>query len=124
MSPLPDYDWKKLEKKAGAVVEACLQEMPIRVREIATLVPTLIQHWATGEGEPEDVVGLLGEYVAFESQEVGDGDGAIVLYVGAIKLYCEEEGAKFKKEVRRTYLHELGHHFGLDEDELADRNLD
>jgi predicted Zn-dependent protease with MMP-like domain len=34
------------------------------------------------------------------------------------------DAATFREEVRRTYLHELGHYLGLDEDDLADRDLD
>jgi predicted Zn-dependent protease with MMP-like domain len=37
---------------------------------------------------------------------------------------CEDAGTTFQEEVRRTYLHELGHYLGLDEEALAERDLD
>jgi len=37
---------------------------------------------------------------------------------------CKEAGTRVDEEVRRTYLHELGHYLGLDEEALAERDLD
>jgi len=37
---------------------------------------------------------------------------------------AEDAGTTFEEEVRRTYLHELGHYLGLDEAALAARDLD
>jgi len=34
------------------------------------------------------------------------------------------EEKKFRDEVQTTYLHELGHYLGLDEDELTKRGLE
>ena len=48
----------------------------------------------------------------------------IILYLENILEECEEAGTGFSEEVRRTYLHELGHYLGLDEDALAARDLD
>jgi predicted Zn-dependent protease with MMP-like domain len=41
----------------------------------------------------------------------------IVLYRQNILLACESE-EEIIQEIRTTVLHEIGHHFGLDEDEL------
>jgi predicted Zn-dependent protease with MMP-like domain len=40
-----------------------------------------------------------------------------------IEEFCVEEGGDFTDEVRVTYLHELGHHLGWDEDDLEGRGL-
>ena len=48
----------------------------------------------------------------------------IILYLENILEECEDAGTTFGEEVRRTYLHELGHYLGLDEEALAERDLD
>lgn len=67
---------------------------------------------------------MLGEYISHDGPEgVIDESGVIVIYVGAIAWYCEDEGLSFVEEVETTYLHELGHHFGWDEDAVEERGL-
>ncbi len=67
---------------------------------------------------------ILGIYGHFVPGEVSEANGPIILYLLTIEDYCREEGVDFDAEVRLTYLHELGHHFGWDEDDLAERGLD
>src|SRR6267378_1629673 len=38
----------------------------------------------------------------------------ITLYVETIKQQCVQDGSDFQREVEITYLHEFGHHLGLD----------
>ena len=42
---------------------------------------------------------------------------AITIYKGAIQNYCSTE-EELIRQVRITVVHEVGHHFGLDDDEL------
>ena len=48
----------------------------------------------------------------------------IVLFLENILDYAEGDPAAFRDEVRLTYLHELGHYLGWDENEIAQRGLD
>ena len=48
----------------------------------------------------------------------------ILLYLESLWDFAEKDAEIFREEVRLTYLHELGHYFGWDEDELAARGLD
>lgn len=41
----------------------------------------------------------------------------ITIYRGALKNYCHSE-AQLVEQVRITVMHEIGHYFGLDEDDL------
>lgn len=41
----------------------------------------------------------------------------IVIFQGPIEHVCRTP-AQIRTQVRRTVLHEIGHHFGMDEDEL------
>lgn len=48
----------------------------------------------------------------------------IFLYLENIWELAEEDEAAFAAEVHVTFLHELGHYLGLDEEDLFDRGLD
>lgn len=124
MFRLPVYDWGHLEREAVTVVESSIESFPSEVKRLADRLPVIYRNWHPDalEGDPE-AIELLGEYLSFEEDRLGEENGPIVLYLGAIQLYCEEEGIAFREEVRVTYLHELGHHFGWDEDELEERGL-
>jgi predicted Zn-dependent protease with MMP-like domain len=114
---MPPARWKDLEAEARRVVEQVQMELPKEIRVEALKVPVLLQ------SENEDDPDLLGLYDQFTLNELGEARGPILLYLDAIALYCEEEGGTFAEEVRLTYLHELGHHFGWDEDDLEGRGL-
>ena len=122
---LPDYDWEALERVAKAEVEACLASMPPEVQDIAIKVPCLIRKWHPDAlaGDPE-FRDWMGEYMSFEENQLGESNGPIALYLGAIHEFCRSEGLSFASEVRQTYLHELGHHFGWDEDDIELRGLE
>jgi predicted Zn-dependent protease with MMP-like domain len=47
----------------------------------------------------------------------------VILFLGNLWDEVEGDVELFLSEVRTTYLHELGHYLGLDEDDLADRGL-
>ena len=47
----------------------------------------------------------------------------IRLYLDAIDDYCRSEGLDYAGQVETTFLHELGHHLGLEEDDLEKRGL-
>jgi predicted Zn-dependent protease with MMP-like domain len=47
------------------------------------------------------------------------GPERIVLYQRNIEAICSSE-AEIRHEVRQTVLHELGHYFGMSEDQLKD----
>ncbi len=110
--------WDRLENTARRVVEATLAELPPELQAPARSVPYLFQEWC--EDDPE----LLGIYSDFSPGEVSAANGPIILYLAAIEEFCLEEDADFEDEVRQTFLHELGHHFGWDEGDLEERGLD
>lgn len=118
MEPLPE-DWESLQARAQMVVDCTLAELPPEILAEARQVPCLFQP------ESEEDLTILGIYAGqFEPGELSVGRGPIILYLVTIADYCEDGGADFDEEVRLTYLHELGHHFGWDEDELEARGLE
>lgn len=122
---LPQYDWSQLEGIANGVVEVCMEELPDEVGIEAGKIPCLFRHYHPNAPhiDPEAMY-MLGEYMSY-GDDTGrvDGSGTIALYLGAIAWYCEDEDLIFEDEVRQTYLHELGHHFGWDEEEVEQRGL-
>jgi len=79
---------------------------------------------ASGEHEDAGEEGLLmGEYIGVPLTERGAWEAPppdkIVLYQKNIEAACETED-EIREEVRLTVLHELGHYFGMDEQQLED----
>lgn len=71
---------------------------------------------------------LLGLFVGAAHGSVDEGSGDvpahILLFVGEIFDFAEADMDVFREEVRLTYLHELGHYLGWDEEEVARRGLE
>jgi predicted Zn-dependent protease with MMP-like domain len=109
--------WKELEQIARQAVAEALLELPKEIRSVAAQIPCLFQEWS--EEDPD----LLGLYCDFAPGEISEANGPIILYLAAIEDFCSDEGEDFSAEVRQTFLHELGHHFGWDEGDLEERGL-
>ena len=114
MAPL---SWDQLEADARRVVESTIAELPPEIRSEAKNLPCLFEPFCADDPE------ILGIYENFVSGERPDANGPIILYLETIEDYCFEEDLDFAAEVRLTFLHELGHHFGWDEDDLESRGL-
>ena len=113
-----ELPWEQLFDQAEAVITQLIESLPPELRAEADRVPCLLEKWPP-EGE-----GVLGRCLSFEEQVVSDAPGPFVLYLGSIYRDCKEHGLEFEDEVRVTYLHELGHHLGLDEGDLMERGLE
>jgi len=109
--------WEALKAQAQRVIEKTIAKLPLEVRAEAQKVPFLF------ETECEDDPDILGTYGHFLPGEVSVANGPIVLYLATIADFCDEDGEDFDEQVRLTYLHELGHHLGWDEDDLEERGL-
>jgi predicted Zn-dependent protease with MMP-like domain len=116
------------EQVAQRVVVQTLRRLPEELRSAAQEVPTCFEDWP-GDELVEDGLdpGILGLFVGAPRHQHDSDPGPppqIILYLENILDECEEAGTGFEEEVRRTYLHEFGHYLGLDEQALADRDLD
>lgn len=47
------------------------------------------------------------------------GPDYVVLYQKNIEAVCSSE-AELREQIRRTVIHEIGHYFGMDEEQLKD----
>lgn len=65
----------------------------------------------------------------FTGAEFADAGGTvlppqIILFLENLWDFVEGDEESFRVEIRTTFLHELGHFFGLDEDDLTERGLE
>lgn len=117
--PVPDdLPWEELFERADKVVQKTIASLPKPILEQARAMATLLDKWP-----PEEDGDVLGQFHGFEPDHVSETLGPVFLYLGPLYQFCTEENLNFEEEVRITYLHELGHHLGLDEDGLEERGL-
>jgi len=119
-SPDPGPAWEVLLTRAEKVIQQTIASLPPELKPEAEKLPCLLERWAAG-GSDRDT---LGEYIGFDPGCRSDCNGPIILYLRAIHEFSREEKTRFEDEVRRTYLHEFGHHLGWDEDDLEERGLE
>lgn len=113
---------------AERLVAKTLEGLPPALRTAAREVPVCFEAWPSEELVQDGLdPGILGLFVGSPRHEHANHPGPppqIILYLENILDECEQAGTSFEEEVQRTYLHELGHYLGLDEDALAERDLD
>ena len=118
----------KHHQTARRVVVETLHRLPAELRDAARQVPVCFEDFPADELIADGLdPGILELFVGAPHHEHANEPGPppqILLYLENILDECEEAGTTFADEVRRTYLHELGHYLGLDEDALAARDLD
>ena len=122
-------DWTKLSAWAIAEVEATLTALPGPLRERARALPVTFGRHPNAaqrrDGIESDTLGLfVGDEFAYEGNTALPLPPQIILFLANIWEQAEADEALFREEVRTTYLHELGHYLGLDEDDLFDRGLE
>ena len=112
--------WQHLADRAGDVVQKAIAELPNDVRAEAESVPVLFEERAENEKPGSTILGI---YRGFEPSHVSQRKGPIVLYLRSIAVYVGHSAAAFDDQVRRTFLHELGHHLGWGEVDVRARGL-
>lgn len=118
----------QLIAEAEKVVATVQQRLPSEIRDLAFKVPVIYYDWPSeeilGEEFEPDILGMfVGESHAVDS---GTGNAVpthILLFLENIFDEAGGETSAFREEVRLTYLHELGHYLGWDEDDLDVRGL-
>ncbi len=120
-------NWNKLRAAALAEVEATLAALPEPLRERADKLPVTFER-CPNEGLQADGIeaDALGLFTGAEFAEEGNVPmpPQIILFLENLWDFAEGDAEVFRQEVRTTFLHELGHYLGLDEDELTDRGLE
>ena len=99
------------------MVVTALDSLPEELGRLMTNVAVTVEH---GPGPP----GLLGLYQGIpltsrSTQYAGVLPDRITIYRQAICAFCHSE-QEVADEVRRTVIHEVAHHFGIDDSRLTE----
>ena len=120
-------NWKKLQALASAEVKVTLAALPKPLRERAEQLPLTFEcqpdAGLQADGIEPDTLGL------FTGPEFADEGNVpmppqIILFLENLWDFAEGDEEGFRDEVHTTFLHELGHYLGLNEEELTDRGLE
>ena len=122
-------NFSQLTEIATATVGAAQRQLPPEIRPLARGVPVHYEQAPAAdilaEGFEPDILGLFtGNPHGEELSSDNPAPAQILLYLPSLWEFAEEDIEIFREEVRLTYLHELGHYLGWDEDELTARGLD
>jgi predicted Zn-dependent protease with MMP-like domain len=110
------------------IVEEALDSIPQefrkRILNVAVLVEDLppTQPSPPQPGHPKRLVLGLFHGVPMTKKSTFDlptGPDQVVLYQKNIEAVCSTE-AEVRQQIRLTVIHELGHYFGMDEEQLKD----
>jgi len=119
--------WERLCRVASREVGATLAALPKPLRARADKLPVTFERQPNADlqadGIEPDTLGL------FTGSEFADEGNVplppqIILFLENLWDFAEGDEVIFREEVRTTFLHELGHYLGLDEDEIAGRGLE
>jgi predicted Zn-dependent protease with MMP-like domain len=120
---------ERLMRLAADAVGAAQRQLPPEIRPLARDVPVHYERLphadVIAEGFEADILGLFsGSPYGTELQHDNPAPPQILLYLENLWDFAEADEEIFREEIRLTYLHELGHYLGWDEDELTARGLD
>ena len=129
LSDVMAENWKKLESLALEEVEATLSALPAPLRERAVALPVTFERRPNAaqcsDGIEADTLGLfVGPDFADEGSALSPLPPQIILFLENIWEQAEANEEWYREEVHTTFLHEIGHYLGLDEDGLIERGLE
>jgi predicted Zn-dependent protease with MMP-like domain len=114
---------ERFTKVAEEVLDSLPQEFRSRIRNVAVLVEDVPPHQRSPHpGQKRRLLLGLFHGVPTTKKSVFDmrtGPDHIVLYQKNIEAVCSND-AEVCEQIRLTVIHELGHYFGLDEEQLKD----
>ena len=119
-------DWNTLLRIARTEVQRTLAELPEPLRAPAAAVPVVYEtvpsdDWLADGIEPDTLGIFIGDPIHDEGHSPLPAQ--ITLFLENLRKFAGHDMEVFQDDVHVTYLHELGHYLGLDEDELDERGL-
>ncbi len=121
--------WQQLTRRAEPAVDVVLDTLPEVLSDMARHVPVVFEPKPSAamvqDGIAPDTLGL---FVGMSYAELDSGGqdlpAQIFLFLENIWFYAGGDPLLFRDEVRKTFVHELGHYLGMDEDDLFERGLE
>ena len=112
------------EEEVAAVVRALPEPLRIRARKLPVTFESRPNRLFRRDGIEADTLGLfVGPAFADEERTSSPVPPQIILFLENLWECAEFHEGCYRQEVRDTFLHELGHYLGLDEDDLLGRGL-
>lgn len=109
------------------ILSRAVQALPAEFRQALDDVAIVVEGWPPPELldelgiPPDDVVYGIYQGTPLPERSIGDPfrlPDVISIYRGPLEEDFPEPG-ELERQIRITLLHEIGHYFGLDEDDLA-----
>jgi predicted Zn-dependent protease with MMP-like domain len=123
-----DLNWPRLLSLAEGEVADILQGLPVALRKQAQEVTVSYERKPNrrlvAEGIDSDTLGLFVGSAFADELHAAPIPQQIILFLENIWELSEGDEEFFREDIRDTFLHELGHYLGLDEDDLTDRGLE
>lgn len=113
-----------IERDLPAGLSSMLDEVPVIVEDRPgdRLVAELREELGEPDLEADELCGLHSGPMLTErsiEEPAGVPEHILLFRVGIMAL-AAESGTGLREQIRITLLHEIGHHFGLDEDDLSE----
>lgn len=114
-------------RRFEALVDAALEELPADIVARIDNLVVVVEDWPSAEQDPSGE-GLLGIYEGVSLAErgvdyFGVAPDRIVIFRGP-HLELGLDDAELQQEIRRTVLHEVAHHLGIDDARLHELGWD
>jgi predicted Zn-dependent protease with MMP-like domain len=118
-------EWlRHAEREVMAVLASLPSELQAEARKVTVAYERKPGRELIEDGLEEDTLGLFVGSAFSEGVNQAPLPQQIILYLENLWDVAEGDTGIFCEEVRATFLHELGHYLGLDEDELTERGLE
>ena len=109
----------EMEREAfEALVDRALDQIPDELAQLVRNVVVLVED-EPPDDEPDDLLGLYDGVALTERSYLDPAPlpDRIFVFRNPLLDYCDDE-AQLEHEVRITVVHEVAHHFGIDDDRL------
>jgi len=119
--------WEKLRTLALDEVASTLKALPEPLKERARAIPVTLEQVPNAGLQADGIAAdTLGLFVGPDFDDEGSVPmpSQIILFLDNIWDQAAQNEEWFLEEVHTTYLHELGHYLGLDEEDLMERGLE
>jgi len=119
--------WEKLKYLALREIETTLSALPKPLREQAQKLPVTFERLPNSGLQADGIeLDTLGLFTGAEFADEGHSvlPPQIILFLENLWDFAEGDEEIYCAEVRTTFLHELGHYFGLGEDEMTERGIE
>jgi len=124
---MTDSVYRSILRLAEKEVSQAQESLSNDLAEKAKTVPVIFEpepgKELVADGVEPDLLGLFSGSSFPEALADDSAPPTVHLFLENLWEYSEEDEPTFIEEVRITYLHELGHYLGMEEDDLEKRGL-